>query len=228
MRIDEDTRGHVRYLYFKQEYSIRAINRKLGISRKSIRNILADKPQRGKRTKESKLDSFKDEIKTILKDKPRISTVLLFEMLREKGYDGGRTIVYDYISHLKRQEKPAYFHIEILPGEQAQVDWGHCGTINCGLHQRKLYVFCMTLSYSRYLYIEFTVSMDMETFLAAHIHAFHFYGGIPKGILYDNLKSVVSRRVKQEIIFNAHYMDFARFYDFSPLVCNIRKPHEKA
>jgi transposase len=225
--IDDDSRGHVRYLHFKQGYSIRKIHHKTGISRKTVRNILADKPLNKTRIKGSKLDSYKDEITSILKEKPRISTVLLIEKLREKGYAGGKTIVYDYRFRLKQQEKPAYFHIETLAGDQAQVDWGHCGTISCGIHHRKLYVFCMTLSYSRYLFIEFTVSMEMETFLAAHIHGFHFFGGIPKSIVYDNLKSVVSRRVKQEIIFNAHYLDFARFYNFSPRVCNVRKPHEK-
>jgi transposase len=227
MAIDNDSRGHVRYLHFSKGYSIRKIHRKTGISRKTISNILADKPLCRIRVKGSKLDPYKDEIKSIIKEKPGISTVLLFEMLGEKGYDGGKTIVYDYMTHLKQQKKPAFFHIETLAGEQAQVDWGHCGTISCGLHHRKLYVFCMTLSYSRYLYIEFTVSMEMEIFLAAHIHAFHFFGGIPKTIVYDNLKSVVSRRVKQEIIFNAHYLDFIRFYDCSPVVCNVRQAHEK-
>ena len=227
MSIDQDSRGYVRYLHFKQDYSIAKISEKTGISSKTVRKILKDIEPGPTRTKGSKLDAYKEEIQSIFQEKPGLSTVLLLEKLRKKGYHGGKTILYDHVSQLNQQKKPAYFHIETLPGNQAQVDWGHCGTINCGIHNRKLYVFCMVLSYSRHMYIEFTVSMEMEIFLAAHIRAFRFFDGIPKNILYDNLKSVVSHRIRDEISFNAHHLDFASFYDFSPRVCNVRQAHEK-
>ena len=227
MTINKDTRGFIRYLHFNEEQKISAISKKTGVSRKTVRTILDGKQLQEERMKGSKLDPFITQIQAILAEKPLIPTVLILDKIRASGYDGGRTILYEYVFKLRTKQKPAFVPLEMLPGEQAQVDWGHCGTISCGQHKRKLYVFCMTLSYSRYSYLEFTVSLDMDTFLAAHIHAFDFFQGIPKSILYDNLKSVVSTRISNEITFNARHFDFASFYGFSPRVCNIRKANEK-
>ena len=85
----------------------------------------------------------------------------------------------------------------------------------------------MVLSYSRYLYIEFTVSMDQSTFMSCHINAFNFFGGVPQSILYDNLKSVVRTRLGNKVTYNGHFLDFASWYGFSPKVCNPRSGNEK-
>jgi len=85
----------------------------------------------------------------------------------------------------------------------------------------------MVLSYSRYMYIAFTTSMDSDTFMACHIKAFRFFGGIPKTLLYDNLKSVVSFRYGKEITFNERFSDFALYYGFKIKVCNVRRGNEK-
>jgi transposase len=227
MSIDNDTRGYIRYLHFNQHDNISHISAKTGVSRKTIKRILDGKLPRENRSQSSKLDPFKPQIQTILSEKPLMPTILILEKIRAQGYRGGRTIVYDYVLQQRTSQRPAYIPLETLPGEQAQVDWGYCDTISCGQHRRKLYVFCMSLSYSRYFFLEFTVSMDMDTFLACHIHGFHFFEGVPKTILYDNLKSVVSHRVGKEVTFNARHFDFAAFYGFSPRLCNIGKAHEK-
>lgn len=227
MAIDKDTRGYIRYLHLKQAYSIKKISEITGVARKTIRGILQGKQPCQKRKTTSKLDAFKQQIQTMLQEKPGISTALILDKIRRAGYDGGRSILYIYVAQTRKTPKQAYIPLVTLPGEQAQVDWGHCGTICCGQHHRKLYVFCMTLSYSRYLYIEFTVSMDMDTFLACHVHAFHYFDGVPKTILYDNLKSVVLHRVANEITFNARHFDFALHYGFSPKVCNVARANEK-
>ena len=85
----------------------------------------------------------------------------------------------------------------------------------------------MVLSYSRMIYVEFTLSQNMEDFLAAHVHAFRFFGGVPKKILYDNLKTVVLSRVGKDIRFNPRFMDFAGAHLFEPVPCNIRAGWEK-
>jgi transposase len=227
MAIDKDTRGYIRYLHLKQACSISHISEKTGVCRKTIRDILQDKQPLSKRMTTSKLDAFKQQIQSILQQKPQITTTLILEKIRNHGFSGGKSIVYEYVAQLRNQQKEAFIPLQTLPGEQAQVDWAHCGTSCCGQHNRKLYVFCMTLSYSRYLFLEFTVSMDMDTFLACHVHAFNFFDGVPQHILYDNLKSVVIGRVGKEIIFNHRHLDFALHYGFSPKPCNVRKANEK-
>jgi transposase len=227
MAIEDDIRGHIRFLYFKEEYRISKIAQKTGVSRKTIRDIIRDKPLAENRQCPSQLDPFKEQIQSILAKTPDQSTTLILESLYAAGYKGGKTIVYDYVSRFRKSQREVFMRLSSLPGEQAQVDWGHCDTISCGVHSRKLYCFCMTLSWSRYLYLEFTVSMDMNTFLLCHRHAFNFFGGVPKTIVYDNLKSVVLFHHGKEISFNARHFDFAQHYEFSPKACNVRKANEK-
>ena len=87
--------------------------------------------------------------------------------------------------------QPAFLTLAFAPGECAQVDWGAFGAVPVGQTQRRLSFFVMVLCYSRMMYVEFTVSQTMEHFLACHHHAFEFFGGIPKKVMVDNLKSAV-------------------------------------
>jgi Mu transposase, C-terminal domain len=86
----------------------------------------------------------------------------------------------------------------------------------------------MVLGYSRMLYVECTVSQIMEHFLACHQHAFEFFGGIPKQVMVDNLKSAVLKRALGEVpVFHAKYFDFATHSGFTIAPCNVGKGHEK-
>ena len=92
---------------------------------------------------------------------------------------------------------------------------------------RPLHCFVIVLSFSRMLHVEFTLSMSHETFLEAHVRGFHFFGGCPREILYDNLSSVVLSRIGKSIRMNPSFLDFAGYYGFKPRVCTVRKPREK-
>ena len=224
--MNEDKKGYIRYLYNQKKTNISQIAVELEISRQTVRRAIKDEESQPI-VRKSKLDPYREEIESILSDKPNISNILIFEKIKEKGYEGGRSILADFIAELRRKKKGAYINIETLPGREAQADWAYCGEISCGRDKRKLYLFCMVLSYSRYFYIEFTVSMSLSIFLACHIHAFNFFGGIPQNILYDNLKSVVKARYGNKISFNGRFLDFASYYGFSPKICNPRAAHEK-
>lgn len=225
--MNEDLKGHIRYLYAVEKMSISRIAKKLGKSRHTIRRIVRDSKEEKKPCRVSKLDPYKEQIKHLLAHRPHVANQFILEEIRRSGYQGGRSILGEYLLELRGKERGAFFNVETLPGYQAQVDWASCGTISCGEHRRKLYLFCMVLSYSRLLYIEFTVSMDQDTFLGCHVHALDFFGGVPQTILYDNLKSVVSHRYGDHIVFNARFADFAAYYSLEPWVCNLRAAHEK-
>jgi transposase len=80
---------------------------------------------------------------------------------------------------------------ETPPGEQAQADWASCGhAMDETGRRRAVYAFVMVLSYSRYLYVEFTHSMSLPELIRCHQRAFEFFGGWPRTILYDNMKQV--------------------------------------
>ncbi|HDL08304.1 MAG TPA: IS21 family transposase [Desulfobacteraceae bacterium] len=225
--MDKDKRGYIRYLHNTLGKSISAIARELGIARQTVRRALNEQTNRAKNQRPSKLDPYKKEIKRLLEANPNITNVLILEKIRQLGYEGGRSILGDYLRKLRPKVRESYLPIETMPGEQAQVDWAYAGEIAVGEHKRKLYIFCMILSYSRHFYFEPTVSMKQDIFLACHINAFRFFGGVPKNIVYDNLKSVVLSRLGNDIHYNPSMLDFAAYYGFKLKVCNPRAPHEK-
>ena len=225
--MDKDKEGYIRYMHNTLGKTISAIARELGIARQTVRRALKDHDKRAEVKRPSKLDPYKEEIKRLLEAKPHLTNVLILEKIRKLGYEGGKSILGDYLRQLRPKVHPSFLHIETMPGEQAQVDWAYAGEISVGEHKRKLYLFCMILSYSRHFYFEPTVSMKQDIFLACHINAFRFFGGVPQNIVYDNLKSVVLSRLGKDIRFNPSMLDFAAYYGFKLKVCNPRAPQEK-
>ena len=84
---------------------------------------------------------------------------------------------------------------EVVPGAQAQVDWGDEGGVLAHVGISKVYSFHMTLSYSRDPFCCFTTSQDLGTFFDCHRRGFAHFGGVPGSIVYDRTKTVVRRHV---------------------------------
>jgi hypothetical protein len=121
----------------------------------------------------------------------------------------------------------ATVRFETEPGEQAQVDWAHFGFIEHHGRRRRLYAFVMTLGWSRSSYVEFTVSADATWWLRCHVHAFHYFGGVPRVVLHDNVKTAVLERLKGTVHWNPRYLDFADFYGFIPRPCQPYRAQTK-
>jgi transposase len=145
----------------------------------------------------------------------------LYDEIKQQGYSGSRSHLRNFVRPFRQaRQSQATVRFETEPGEQAQVDWGHFGLINHRGHQRRLYAFVMTLGWSRAMYAEFTVSVDAAWWLRCHQHAFHFFGGCPRVVLHDNLKTaVLDREADGTIHWNARYLDFAHYYGFTPRAC---------
>jgi transposase len=105
--------------------------------------------------------------------------------------------------------REAYLRLRTLSGEQAQVDWSHFGHLEIGRAQRPLMGFVMVLSWSRHLFLRFFLGAHMENFLRGQVGAFAAWGGVPRTLLYDNLKSAVLERKGQAIRFNPVLLSFA-------------------
>lgn len=135
-----------------------------------------------------------------------------------QGYRGGLTQVILYIQPFRPpRREAATVRFETEPGQQAQVDWGRCGYIDVEGRQKTLDCFVMTLGWSRAMYVEFTTNGDTGSFIRCHPPAFESFGGVPREVLHDNLKSaVIERDVEGPIRFNARYLDFALAMGFTP------------
>ena len=205
--------------------NISSLSRQTGKDRKTIRKYLSlprSHPGIFKKSKASKLDSFKDYLQSRIESYPELSSVRLFEELIEKGYTGGYTILKDYLRTIrpKRQNLPE-IRYETKPGVQAQVDWADCYYDLPNGERKKVNCFSMVLGYSRMRYLEFTRSTDLFTFLLCHQHAFEYFGGVTQEILYDNLKTVVLKRnpISTNSEFQPVFADFRNHYGFTAYLC---------
>ena len=92
---------------------------------------------------------------------------------------------------------------------------------------RKTYAFVMTLSHSRYRYVEFVFTQDQITWAQIHINAFQFFGGVPARIILDNLKAGVIKPDIYDPTLNETYSELSRFYGFAIDPAKAYKPEHK-
>jgi transposase len=118
---------------------------------------------------------------------------------------------------------------EVIPGAQAQVDWGDEVSILAAAGVKKVYSFHMVLSYSRDPFCCFTTSMDLATFWDCHRRAFAHFGGVPKTIVYDRTKTVVRRHVApgEAVPLHPEAVAFAGHYDFDTDMLAAYRPRGK-
>ena len=229
--IDYQTYARIHYLHERDGLTVTQIAQTLGLDARTVTHWLAQARYRPRllSTPSSKLDAHKPTIQRLLEKHP-FSAVQIFDRLQEHGYDGGITILRDYLRIVRPPRRaPAFLTLTFAPGDCAQVDWGQYGSVNVGNTRRRLSFFVMVLCYSRLMYVEFTVSQTMEHFLGCHQNAFAYFGArVPKRIMVDNLKSAVLQRLTGEApVLNPRYLDFSRHHGFEIVPCNVRAGNEK-
>jgi len=219
----------IKHLKKREDLNPSQIAEELALDPRTVRKLLAQKQFLPRKTiqRPSKLDPFKNDIVRML-NTHRYSAAQVLQRIREQRFDGGYTIVKEYVRKVRPPKSPAFLKLAFAPGECAQVDWGSYGAVDVGSTRRRLSFFVMVLCYSRMMYVEFTVSQTMEHFLGCHQNGFDFFGSVPKRIMIDNLKSAVLRRiVGQAPTFNPKYLDFANHCGFTISACNVGKGNEK-
>ena len=183
----------------REGLSVSEIARRSGRDRKTIRKIRKHPihPASQERQKRgSRLDPFKPYLRHRAGAGVLNATKLL-EEVRRQGYTGRIGLVRKFVHPLRLVVPVVTERFETSPGQQAQVDWASCGRIWHLGRLQSLSAFLMTLGYSRRQYVECTTRQDLETFLRCQLNAFHYFGGIPAEVLYDNLKTAVDHRERQ-------------------------------
>jgi len=212
-------------------FSCRSIARQLQISRETVAKYLADPASvvRSRKKKHSKLDPYRDLVEIMIKECPDVKAPVILQRIREKGFDGGITIVRDMLRKLrgKAKNRQPFIRFESQPGEQVQVDWGHMGTLTYGENRRKLYALAVLEGHSRMLYVFFSHSQQQEYLHQGLLGAFTYFNGLPKEVLVDNMLTAVTERVGPIIRFNEAFLDFLGKFSITPRACNVRMPQEK-
>jgi hypothetical protein len=118
---------------------------------------------------------------------------------------------------------------EVVPGAQAQVDWGDEGDLLAHVGIPQVYSFHLVLSHSRDPFCCFTTSMDLATFWDCHRRAFAHFGGVPGTLVYDRTKTVIRRHVAPGVAVPLHpeAATFADHYGFSIDVLAAYRPTGK-
>jgi len=159
---------------------------------------------------------------------PTLRASRLYQMVRERGYPGAPDHFRAIVAQLRpRRASEAYLRLRTLPGQEAQTDWAHFGTVTIGRAVRPLMAFVMVLSYSRQIFLRFYLGAAMNYFLRGHVEAFNAINAVPRVILYDNLKSAVLERVDDAIRFHPTLLELAAHYRFEPRPVAIARGNEK-
>ena len=217
----------------KQGYTIAAIVRELGVARNTVRRAIRqdESPRYTRRNPiASKLDPYKDYLKGRLEEFPELSGVRLLEEIRALGYTGQKTILNDFLNPLRaKTHRDLTVRFETMPGLQGQIDWAHFGIVVEEECMHRLYGFAFVLGYSRTIYVEFTLSQNIESLLRCHLHAFDYFGGYPKELLYDHMKTVIliEQSDGQGRRWNPRFLDFAGYYGFMPRLCRPYRARTK-
>lgn len=182
--------------------SERGAARHFGISRESVRKIMSfSVPPGYRRTapiKRPKLDGFCEIIERWLGEdigrprKQRHTAKRIFDRLRtEHAFPGGYTIVKDYVREQQRRGREMFVPLAHEAGH-AQADFGEALVVIGGVEQ-KAHFFAFDLPHSDAGYIRAYRAATAEAWVDGHVHAFAFFGRVPRSVLYDNDKCLVAR-----------------------------------
>ena len=220
----------IRRAYYLEGKSMRQIEREYHHAYKTIKKALGSAAAGSYTLKEPRdapvLGPYKARIEELLAEnktlprKQRRTGHQIFLVIRDEDYQGSEAGVLHYLWKLRKAKRQAkvYLPLEFEPGQDGQGDWGEAEVVLAG-ELVTVQLFLMRLSYSRKLFVMAFPSQKQECFLAGHVAAFHYFGGVPRRISYDNLKTAVkkifigSERQEQDsfILFSVVQLDILTY-----------------
>jgi len=225
--IDAEMRAHIRHLFYAEHWKIGTIARELGLHPDTVNSAVETDRFNNTKTPRNAADPYTDFIQEILTKHPHLRATRIYQMIRDRGFNGSVVQLRRLIARMRPTPREAFLRLTTFPAEQGQVDWAHFGDVTIGRARRRLSCFVITLSYSRALYLEFFFDQRMESFLRGHIRAFEDWQGIPRILLYDNLRSVVLERHGDAIHFHPRILELSAHYHFAARPCQVRAGNQK-
>ena len=218
--------------------SQRAVAKALGHSRKTVKKALEHAVPPGYRRAKAVHRPVLGRLTVVIEAwmeadkkrprKQRHTAQRMYERLRdEHGFTGHVSTVRRFVAHLRKTTGDVYFPLQFDPGEEAQMDWGEAKVIVNG-RERKVPFFAMRLCYSKASYVRVYERQQREMLLDGHVHAFEFFGGVPRRLAYDNMKvAVITVGKGQERRLTKKFVELRSHFLFETRFCNIASGNEK-
>ena len=215
--------------YLEQGMSKAAIARELGVERRTIYRWIeageldrdgSEDPvrYRARAPKPTKLDLYKGIIRARLKLYPRLTAIRLFDEIGAAGYQGGYTQLKEYVQKVRpRPPEDPVVRFETPPGHQGQVDFA-----DFLLPWGKRHAFLVVLGFSRVLWLQFFTRQTMQDVFEGLETAFTYFGGVPRELLFDQMKAVIIKDERNDggrLSENAEFLRFASHHDFRIRAC---------
>lgn len=216
--IPDDLAQKILRLHFVEGWKVGTIATQVGVHHTTVRRVLDSHGIAPRiEARPSIVDPYLPFIAETLEKWPTLPASRLYSMVVERGYPGKPGHFRRIVARMRpRKPAEAFLRLSTLPGEQAQVDWAHCGKLGVGRATRALSAFVMVLTSSRMTFVRFYLDQRLGSFLDGHQAALHAFGGVPRVLLYDNLKTAVAERRGDAIRFNPTLLQFASHYRYEP------------
>jgi transposase len=155
------------------------------------------------------------------------SAVVMYQLLQDQCSCDPQVIRRYLNKNFPKQVDPVMVR-HTIPGQDLDIDFGYLGKFldDEGV-VRKAWVFSFRLRHSRRAYREVVLDQSSQTFLLAHIHAFEWFGGVPKNVILDNCKAAVTQCTIDNDMIRRSYQELAEHYGFIISPCLPRTPEHK-
>ena len=230
MTVAPDIEAEIRRLFYAEHWKRGTIAAQLGVHPDVVARAIGHVGRKAHagRPDARVLEPFMPWVDETLARYPRLVATRLFDMLRERGYEGSVRTLRRYVQDARPQPKTeAFLRLQTLPGEQAQIDWAHVGQLPVRGGQRALWVFVLVLAYSRACFAELVLSLDVHSLRRSLVRAAVALGGLTRQWLFDNAKTIVLERAGDVVRFHPLLLDLAARLHVQPRLCAPHRPQEK-
>lgn len=226
----------IRTMYMREHMSQRAIAKALGISRNTVAKYCAGASYPGLRadyhrdasvmTPDVIQQCFLEDAQERNPKQHHTARRIYDRLVEERGFTGCESSVRAAVRNLRRTRSKAYVPLEFHPGEAMQIDWGQAAVM-LGQERLMVNIFCARLCYSCTPFAMCFRKQNTEAFLEGLAHAFSFFGGVPRRVIFDNARVAVKSGYGKQAVSQDRYAAFAAHYCFETVYCNPASGNEK-
>ncbi len=230
MTVSARIEADIARLHYVEHFKVGTIASQLAVHCDVVKRVLglAAEPQTERKVRSPTLAPYADFIAETLRQYPRLCSTRLYDMLCERDYHGSPRTVRRYVQSVRpRPAAEVFLRTQVLPAEQAQVDWGYVGKLPVPGGSRALWVFVMVLAYSRALWAELVLDLSIHSLRRSLVRAALHFGGCTRQWLFDNPKTVVLQRHQDQAQFHPQLLQLCGALLVQPKLCTVRSPWQK-